>query len=85
MSKADEIEKLTKEHLKIMFLTQEGATIFGLKEATLLREVEQYDKSLIKIIDNVEELKKILGNENDLYDNKNQKTGHLAYFRSNIN
>ena len=69
-------EILSEEHLKTMFLIQEGATIFGLKEAKLLREVEQYDSSLINIIDNMEELQEIIGNEKDLYDNK----GHLAYF-----
>ena len=73
-------EILREEHLKIMFLIQEGATIFGLKQAKLLREVEQYDKSLINIISNTEELQKIVGNEKDLYDNKNPKTGNLAYF-----
>lgn len=73
-------EILSEEHLQTMFLTQEGATIFGLKEAKLLREVEQYDNSLINIISNIEELQKIVGNEKDLYDNKNPKTGHLAYF-----
>ena len=71
---------LNEEHLKTMFLIQNGATIFGLKEATLLREAEKYDKSLIDIIDNMEELKEITGNEKDLYDNKNPKTGRLAYF-----
>lgn len=75
------IEKqLSEEHLKTMFLVQNGATIFGLKEAKLLREVEQYDRSLINIIDNMSELQKIVGNEKDLYDNKDLKTGHLAYF-----
>jgi len=71
---------LKEEHLKTMFLIQDGATIFGLKEATLLREVEKYDKSLINIISNMKELEEILGNKKDLYDNKNPKTGHLAYF-----
>lgn len=80
MSKADEIKELTKEHLENMFLIQDGATIFGLKEATLLREVEKYNKSLITIIDNMKVLEKIVGSEKDLYDNKNPKTGHLAYF-----
>lgn len=73
-------KQLSEEHLKIMFLVQEGATIFGLKEAKLLREVEQYDSSLINIIDNMEELQKIVRNEKDLYSNKDPKTGLLAYF-----
>ena len=71
---------LNEEHLITMFLIQNGATIFGLKEATLLREVEKYDKSLINIISNMKELEEIVGNEKDLYDNKNPKTGRLAYF-----
>lgn len=71
---------LSEEHLKTMFLIQEGATIFGFKEAKLLREVEQYDSSLINIIDDMEKLQGIVGNEKELYDNKNPKTGHLAYF-----
>ena len=71
---------LTEEHLETMFLARDGATIFGIKEAKLLREVEQYDKSLINIISDMKELEKIVGNKKDLYDNKNTKTGHLAYF-----
>lgn len=71
---------LSEEHLKTMFLIQNGATIFGYKEAKLLREVEKYDKSLINIISNMKELEKIVGNEKDLYDNKNPKIGNLAYF-----
>ena len=71
---------LNEEHLKTMFLIQNGATIFGLKEAILIREVEKYDKSLINIISNIKELEEILGNKKDLYDNKNPKTGRLAYF-----
>ena len=73
-------KELSKEHLEIMFKIQDGATIFGFKEAKLLREVEQYDKSLINIISNMKDLEKIVGNEKNLYDNKNPKTGHLAYF-----
>lgn len=73
-------KKLNEEHLKIMFLIQNGATIFNLKKAKLLREVQQYDKTLINIIDNIEQLKQIVGNEKELYDNKDPKTGHLAYF-----
>lgn len=73
-------KKLNEEHLKIMFLIQDGATIFGLKQAKLLREVEQYDRSLINIIDNMSELQKIVRNEKDLYSNKDPKTGFLAYF-----
>lgn len=73
-------KEITNEHLEIMFKVQNGATIFGLKEATLLREVEMYDKSLIDIISDMSKLQKIVGSEKDLYDNKNKKTGHLAYF-----
>lgn len=73
-------KQLSEEHLKIMFLIQNGATIFALKEAKLLREVQQYNNTLIDIIDNIKELERILGNEKDLYDNKDPKTGHLAYF-----
>lgn len=73
-------KQLSEEHLKIMFLIQNGATIFNLKKAKLLREVQQYDKTLINIIDNMKELERIVGNEKDLYDNKDPKIGHLAYF-----
>lgn len=74
------IKELSKEHLKLMFKVSEGATIFGYTEAKLLREVERYDKNLITIISNMKELQKIVGNEKELFDNKNPKTGHLAYF-----
>lgn len=80
MSKADEIKELTEKHLEVMCLVRGGATIFGLEEATLLREVEKYNKKLINIIDNMEKLEKIAGDAKDLYDNRNPKTGHLAYF-----
>ncbi len=73
-------KQLSEEHLKIMFLIQNGATIFDLKKAKLLREVQQYNNTLITIIDNMKELEIIVGNEKDLYDNKDPKTGHLAYF-----
>lgn len=78
------MKRLSKKHLELMFLVKDGATIFGYNQAKMLREVEKYDNSLITIISNMEELEKIVGNEEDLYDNKNPKTGHLAYFGATL-
>lgn len=42
--------KLTNNHLEIMRRIGSGATIWGYMEARLLREVQSFDPSFIKII-----------------------------------
>lgn len=56
---------LTEEHLKVMKAVKNGATIYGLNDAQLLREVQKYDKDLITIIDDMKKLEYILGYELD--------------------
>lgn len=64
---------MKKEHIEQMESIQNGATIWGYKNALLLREVQVYDSELITIIDDLEELERI---ENKVYDG----TGRLPYF-----
>lgn len=54
---------MNKEHFAMMKAVKNGATIYGLYDAQLLREVQKYDKELITIIDDMNQLEYILGYE----------------------
>ena len=64
---------LTKEHLEEMKGIENGATIWGYKNAKLLREIQQFDSDLLTIIDDLQELEHI---ENKVYDGAKR----LPYF-----
>ncbi|GAA0471797.1 hypothetical protein [Alkalibacillus silvisoli] len=64
---------LNKEHLSEMKGIENGATIWGYKNAKLLREVQRFDSELLTIIDDLQELERI---ENKVYDGAKQ----LPYF-----
>lgn len=59
----EKIEALTKHHYEAMGWIKEGATIFGLYEAIMLREVQAFDEELLEIL-GIAELERI---ENKVY------------------
>jgi hypothetical protein len=65
--------ELEQKHLDMMESIKDGATIFGYKEAKLLREVQRIDRELIQVIDDISELEAIEGKEYD-------GAGRVPYF-----
>ncbi|PLS19415.1 hypothetical protein CVD28_03090 [Bacillus sp. M6-12] len=59
--KGAEKVSLTKEQVELMEAVNDGATIFGYKDAKLLREVQKQEPTFITIIDNLDELARIEG------------------------
>lgn len=44
------IDKLSDDHIEVMKQCENGATIWGFETARLLREVQAFDKTLIRIL-----------------------------------
>ena len=63
---------LKAKHFEVMKAVRNGATIWGLREAKLIREVQRYDPELVEII-KLQELEEIEGVEYD-------GAGRVPYF-----